>query len=177
MKGSADPWTGYDPQVENYYSRGSWPPFQFPLLFRLSWWLQGRNGFILCLSFFICAMGIRIAPPPGKWQYSPLIPTLGREKQADLYKFEASLLYRVSSRTARALQRNPAPPLPPQTKPNQTRPNQTKPNQTKPTVPPWNSPGKELSFTGSRRSSLLTATVFTTRHIWVWILPLELLFD
>jgi hypothetical protein len=34
----------------------------------------------------------------------PLIPALGRQRQVD---FEASLVYRVSSRTARAIQRNP----------------------------------------------------------------------
>jgi hypothetical protein len=33
-----------------------------------------------------------------------LIPALWRQKQAD---FEASLVYKVSSRTARAIQRNP----------------------------------------------------------------------
>ena len=33
-----------------------------------------------------------------------MIPALGRQRQAD---FEASLVYRVSSRTARATQRNP----------------------------------------------------------------------
>jgi hypothetical protein len=32
----------------------------------------------------------------------PLIPVLGRQKQAELCEFEASLIYRVSSRTARA---------------------------------------------------------------------------
>ena len=32
---------------------------------------------------------------------------LGRQKQADLCEFEASLDYRASSRTARATQRNP----------------------------------------------------------------------
>jgi hypothetical protein len=38
-----------------------------------------------------------------------LIPTLRRLGQADLYyEFEASLIYRVSSQTARATQRNPA---------------------------------------------------------------------
>jgi hypothetical protein len=37
------------------------------------------------------------------WQLS-LIPALGRQRQAD---FEASLVYRVSSRTARATQKNP----------------------------------------------------------------------
>jgi hypothetical protein len=45
-------------------------------------------------------------------------------------EFEASLFYRVSSRTARTPQRNPVSEN--QTKPNQTKPNQTKPNQTKP---------------------------------------------
>ena len=37
----------------------------------------------------------------------PLIPALGRQRQVDLCEFEASLVYRVSSRTARATQRNP----------------------------------------------------------------------
>ena len=36
-----------------------------------------------------------------------LIPALGRQRQVDLYEFEASLVYRVSSRTVRATQRNP----------------------------------------------------------------------
>ena len=30
---------------------------------------------------------------------TPLIPALGRQRQADLYEFKASLIYRVSSRT------------------------------------------------------------------------------
>jgi hypothetical protein len=34
----------------------------------------------------------------------PLIPALGRQKQEDFYKFEGSLVYRVSSRTARIAQ-------------------------------------------------------------------------
>ena len=37
----------------------------------------------------------------------PLISALGRQRQADLCEFEVSLVYRVSSRTARATQRNP----------------------------------------------------------------------
>jgi capsid protein len=41
------------------------------------------------------------------WWHIPLIPALGRESQVDLCEFEASLVYRVSSRTARATQRNP----------------------------------------------------------------------
>jgi hypothetical protein len=35
-----------------------------------------------------------------------LIPVLGRQKQRDFCTFEASLVYRVSSRIARATQRN-----------------------------------------------------------------------
>ena len=38
--------------------------------------------------------------------HTPLIPALGRQRQADS-EFEASLVYRVSSRTARIIQRNP----------------------------------------------------------------------
>jgi hypothetical protein len=38
----------------------------------------------------------------------PLIPALGRQRQAwSASEFEASLVYKVSSRTARAIQRNP----------------------------------------------------------------------
>ena len=36
-----------------------------------------------------------------------LIPALGRQRQADLYKFKASPVYRVSSGTAKATQTNP----------------------------------------------------------------------
>lgn len=36
----------------------------------------------------------------------PLFSALGRQKQATLYEFEASLNYKDSSRTARATQRN-----------------------------------------------------------------------
>jgi hypothetical protein len=35
----------------------------------------------------------------------PLIPALSRQRQADFFK--ATLVYKVSSRTARAIQRNP----------------------------------------------------------------------
>jgi hypothetical protein len=42
----------------------------------------------------------------GQWWHVPLIPALGgRGKQ--ISEFEASLVYRVSSRIARATQRNP----------------------------------------------------------------------
>ena len=36
----------------------------------------------------------------------PLISALRRQRQVDLIEFKASLVYRVSSRTARATQRN-----------------------------------------------------------------------
>ena len=35
----------------------------------------------------------------GWWWHTPLIPALRRKRQADLCEFEASLVYRVSSRT------------------------------------------------------------------------------
>ena len=40
------------------------------------------------------------------WWHMPLIPALGRQRQW-VSEFEASLVYRVSSRTARTIQRNP----------------------------------------------------------------------
>jgi hypothetical protein len=40
----------------------------------------------------------------GQWWCTHLIPALGRQRQAD---FEASLVYKVGSRTARTIQRNP----------------------------------------------------------------------
>ena len=36
----------------------------------------------------------------------PLIPALRRQRQVDFCEFEAILVHRVSSRTARAIQRN-----------------------------------------------------------------------
>jgi hypothetical protein len=42
----------------------------------------------------------------GLWWCMPLIPALGRQRQR-ISEFEASLVYRVSFRTARATQRNP----------------------------------------------------------------------
>lgn len=35
-------------------------------------------------------------------------PTLGQQRQVDLYELEASLVYRVSSATAKETKRNPA---------------------------------------------------------------------
>jgi hypothetical protein len=37
----------------------------------------------------------------------PLIPALGRQKKVDLFGFKASLVYIVSSRPARATQKDP----------------------------------------------------------------------
>jgi hypothetical protein len=37
----------------------------------------------------------------------PLIPAFRRERQADLCEFEANLVYRGSSRTAKIIRRNP----------------------------------------------------------------------
>jgi hypothetical protein len=45
-----------------------------------------------------------------QWWRTPLIPALGRQRQADS-EFEASLVYRVSSKTARATQKNPENPV------------------------------------------------------------------
>jgi hypothetical protein len=42
----------------------------------------------------------------GQWWRTPLIPALGRKRQV-ISEFEVSLVYKVSSRTARATQRNP----------------------------------------------------------------------
>jgi hypothetical protein len=43
----------------------------------------------------------------GQWWCTPLILALGRQRQVD-FEFEASLVYRVSSRTVRTAQRNPS---------------------------------------------------------------------
>jgi hypothetical protein len=51
------------------------------------------------------------------WWPTPLIPALGRQ----ISEFEASLVYKVSSRTARATQRNPV---------SKTKQNKTKQNKT-----------------------------------------------
>jgi hypothetical protein len=41
------------------------------------------------------------------WWHIPLILEFGRQRQADLFEFKASLVYRVSFRITRAAQRNP----------------------------------------------------------------------
>ncbi|MFV1180137.1 hypothetical protein QML29_29695, partial [Klebsiella pneumoniae] len=39
----------------------------------------------------------------GWWQCMPLIPALGRQRQADLSEFETNRVYRMSSRTAKVI--------------------------------------------------------------------------
>jgi hypothetical protein len=41
------------------------------------------------------------------WWYTPLIPALGRQSQVDLYGFKVSLIYRLSSKRVRVIQRSP----------------------------------------------------------------------
>lgn len=64
----------------------------------------------------------------------PFILVLGRLKHVDLFEFEASLIFRASSRTAKATQRNPIlknqkhPPKIPKNKTNKQTPKQNKKN-------------------------------------------------
>jgi hypothetical protein len=46
----------------------------------------------------------RFSPGTRWWWLMPLIPGLRRQRQADVYEFEASLVYRVRSWTAKAIQ-------------------------------------------------------------------------
>ena len=50
----------------------------------------------------------------GRWWRTPLIPTLGRQKQADLCEFEASLGYRKKQKQnqTQSKQTNKKPPSP-----------------------------------------------------------------
>jgi hypothetical protein len=43
----------------------------------------------------------------GLWWCMPLIPALGKQRQADLCKFETSLIYRESSRIVKATLKDP----------------------------------------------------------------------
>jgi hypothetical protein len=55
----------------------------------------------------------------------PLIPALG-DRGRQISEFEASLVYKGSSRTARAVQRNPVSKKQTNKKPNQNKPKQNK---------------------------------------------------
>jgi hypothetical protein len=70
----------------------------------------------------------------------------GRGRQ--IFDFEASQVYRVSSRTAKAIQRNPVwkkpPPPPPPLPPPKTKQNKTKQNKTKQNK----KPNKRKHFSG-----------------------------
>jgi hypothetical protein len=43
------------------------------------------------------------------WEHTPLVPALGRQRQADFCEFEASLVYRANSGTAKAYLPRPHP--------------------------------------------------------------------
>jgi hypothetical protein len=59
--------------------------------------------------------------PSRAWWHTPLIPALG-SRGRQISEFEASLVYKVSSRTAKATQRNPV---------SKNKTKQTKQNKTK----------------------------------------------
>jgi hypothetical protein len=48
---------------------------------------------------------LQLKCPPLWWELMPLFPELGRQRQADFCEFQASLVYRGSSRTARVTQK------------------------------------------------------------------------
>jgi hypothetical protein len=69
----------------------------------------------------------------------PLIPALWRQRQVGLYEFDASLVYRVSSRIGRATQRNT-------TSKNKTKNKQTKkPEKQNKTKPKQQNPNKQTT--------------------------------
>jgi hypothetical protein len=55
---------------------------------------------------FHLEVNIRFCILSRAWWRMPLIPALGRQSRR-ISEFEASLIYKVSSRAARAIQRNP----------------------------------------------------------------------
>jgi uncharacterized membrane protein len=62
---------------------------------------------VVCVCVCVCVcVSFKSQAWSRAWWRMPLIPALVRQKQA-ISEFKASLVYRVSSRTARATQRNP----------------------------------------------------------------------
>jgi hypothetical protein len=70
------------------------------------------------------------------WWHTPLIPALGRQRQT-ISEFEASPVYKVSARTARATQRNPVS-IKKKTKTKTKKPHKNKTNK----MPTINNPGR-----------------------------------
>ena len=64
-----------------------------------------------------------------QWWCTPLIPELGRQRQEDLYEFEASLVHRESLMTARTTQRNQYKMTSQPTKPKKTKTKKQKKKQ------------------------------------------------
>ena len=65
-------------------------------------WEAGRSLWLQCQPAL--QSELRKSRAAGQWWHTPLIPALGKQR---ISEFEASLVYRVSSRIARATQRNP----------------------------------------------------------------------
>jgi hypothetical protein len=105
--------------------------FLFVVLSNLFFWfispIQSLFLYVVRLSYFLLKTSARSfflnkQNNSQEWWCTSLIPALWRHRQVDLYEFKASLVYRVSSRTAR------------------NRKTMPKLNQTKPTNPPANNP-------------------------------------
>jgi hypothetical protein len=65
----------------------------------LTWWLN----FWTCNPAQVNDVFISVAWSARQWWYMPLIPALGRPRQVDFWIQGQTLVYGVSSRTARAI--------------------------------------------------------------------------
>jgi hypothetical protein len=70
-------------------------------------WGPSQPNFFNHESCFPVSEDLKNPKGAGQWWHVPLIPALGRQRQVDFSECETSLVYRVSSRTARAMRRNP----------------------------------------------------------------------
>jgi hypothetical protein len=78
-------------------------------------------------------------------------------------EFEASLVYRVSSRTAKATQRNPV------SKPNQTKPNkQTKKQQQKPQTKKTKTTNKQNKTKQTKKNKQTKPKKEKSLLVWKW---------